>query len=367
MGYTEPVVDYALDALFGELDRTSIEATIVSELGSLDALDGFVPRTGRPDVRFVPREHVAIVSSASTIGVAIPALAFALCAKASVRVKDRDDALVAAFAETITSEQPELAARMQIGHWNANDETANAAFFADARVVVGYGSDATLARIRAQMDPLASLLPFGHRTSIAYVSRRDLSERASAAACARGIATDGLLYDGEGCLSVHVVFAERGAALAPQAFAALLAEACDDVAIEFPASFTGLDARAATLRASAAFRASQGVGAVHGGAIAPHLVIFDPPADAPPPWARRTLALYPVDDPSDARRYLEGHGIALEAVAANGRDTEVETFAIACGASRIAPFGTLQRPPLGGEHGGYGRILPFVRAIYRSC
>jgi hypothetical protein len=28
-------------------------------------------------------------------------------------------------------------------------------------------------------------------------------------------------------------------------------------------------------------------------------------------------------------------------------------------------LGTLQRPPLGGEHGGAGRILPFVRAIYR--
>jgi hypothetical protein len=36
------------------------------------------------------------------------------------------------------------------------------------------------------------------------------------------------------------------------------------------------------------------------------------------------------------------------------------------GAVRVAPFGTLQDPPLGGHHGGAPRIADFVRWIDRE-
>ncbi|MGH7709279.1 MAG: acyl-CoA reductase, partial [Vulcanimicrobiaceae bacterium] len=48
-GYSKPVVAYAFDALFGAITADAIAATIAGELGSLDALDGFVARPGRPD------------------------------------------------------------------------------------------------------------------------------------------------------------------------------------------------------------------------------------------------------------------------------------------------------------------------------
>ena len=72
MEYTEPVVDYALDALFGALDARTLRATIAGELGSLDALGDFVARPGRPDVAYRGVDRVAIVSSDTTIGVALP-------------------------------------------------------------------------------------------------------------------------------------------------------------------------------------------------------------------------------------------------------------------------------------------------------
>ncbi|MBD5604500.1 MAG: hypothetical protein IAI48_05355, partial [Candidatus Eremiobacteraeota bacterium] len=100
-GYTEPVVDFALDRLFESIERRSLGATIAGELGSLAALDGFVHREGRPDVYFRGVDRVAIVSSDTTIGVAVAPLVFALCAKAHVTVKDRDDELVTAFAATL--------------------------------------------------------------------------------------------------------------------------------------------------------------------------------------------------------------------------------------------------------------------------
>ena len=47
-GYTMPVVEYALDQLFESLSADALEATIAGELGSLEVLDGFALRPGRP-------------------------------------------------------------------------------------------------------------------------------------------------------------------------------------------------------------------------------------------------------------------------------------------------------------------------------
>lgn len=366
-GYTEPVVDYALDALFGSIDRATLVATIAGELGSLEALDGFITRPGRPDVFFRSVGTVAIVSSDTTIGVAIPAFVFALCAKARVGVKDRDDGLVAAFAASLADERPELRSAMSVAAWSGEDPDAGAiALLARAGAVVAYGRSASLAAIRARTAPAARFFGFEHRTSVGYVTRENLDDPSAAAACARGIATDALLYDGDGCLSLHAAFVERGGALGPAAFAALAAKAFDAAAIEFPAGYSEFDPATAAYASAARFRAAQGEGAVFGGTTGPHLIVLDPPRDQAPPLLRRTLALYAVDGPEEALTIVRRHQLPLEAVASDwaGRD-DVEALAIASGASRLAPLGTLQRPPLGGEHGGVGRILPFVRPIYR--
>ena len=85
LAYTEPVVDYALDRLFGAIARDALRATIAGELGSLDALDDFVARQGRPDVRYAGLDLVTIISSDTTIGVAIPPLVFAASPPSSRR------------------------------------------------------------------------------------------------------------------------------------------------------------------------------------------------------------------------------------------------------------------------------------------
>ncbi|MGB8205477.1 MAG: acyl-CoA reductase, partial [Candidatus Baltobacteraceae bacterium] len=138
-GYSAPVVDYALDRLFGAVTREALRATIAGELGALEALDGFVARQGRPDVWFRPAGKVAIVSSDTTIGVALHPLVFAVCAKAEVLVKDREDRLIAAFAETLAQERPELAERVTSQPW---DGAEGAARLAEAGVVVAFGRDA---------------------------------------------------------------------------------------------------------------------------------------------------------------------------------------------------------------------------------
>jgi hypothetical protein len=365
-GYTEPVVDYALDALFGGIDAVALRAAIAGELGTPDALERFVERAGRPAVRYAGVARATIVSSETTIGVAIVPAVFALCAGATTIVKDRSDGLVAAFGETLAEERPELGALLHASSWDASDATERARAL-DADTVVAYGRGTTLAAIRAQLAPETRFVGFGHRTSVGYVAREALSLESDARDAARRVARDVLLYDGDGCLSIHAIFAERGGAIEPRTFARMLGEACDEIAIEFPAAFTTLDAAALAYRRAALFRASQGRGDVFGGVVTPHVVTYDQPGESPPPFVRRSVTVVPVDGANDALGFVRRHGVGLEAIGfARTPRADLEAFAVDSGASRVAALGDLQRPPLGGEHGGSGRILPFVRAIYRA-
>jgi len=367
-GYSEPVIDYALDALLGALDAATLQATIAGELGAVAALDGFITRGERPDVQYRALGRATIISSDTTIGVGIPALAFALCAGCDVAVKDRDDRLVAAFAETIAAEWPEFGKRISTGVWDGTTDAAAAeAHLATADVVVAYGGDAALTAIRARVRIGARFVPYGHRTSIGYVTRETLADDAALHAAANGAARDALLYDGEGCLSSHALFVESGARTPVAAFARIVADACDATALEFPAGYAERDRAVMAYEHAARFRATQGTGAVYADSRTPHVVVLDPPRDEPPPLLRRTLALYSVDGPADAATFVQRHRLPLEGVAlSSDARADVLAFATASGAARIARLGNLQQPPLAGEHGGYGRILPFVRAIYRG-
>ncbi len=370
-GYTEPVIDYALDALFAEIDAATICGIVANELGGLDALEHFVDRANRPAVTFVPFERVTIVASDTTIGVALFPLVFALVAGSHVRVKDRDDRLIGAFLETLAQEWPELAARATAEPWRGDDDVSARAELGDADVVVAFGGDAALVAIRANLAPGARFVGYGHRTSIGYVTRTALADGSQARIAALGAARDALLYDGEGCLSLHAIFVEDGAAISPLAFTTLLANACDEIAIEFPAADTTHDANVAAYVRSARFRAAQGGAAVVVSALAPHVVAHESDLTIAPPFLRRVVACYAIASPGDALTFLRRHSIPLEGLAfsTDARAMprgDLDAFARTSGAARIATLGTLQTPPLAGDHGGVGRILPFVRAIYQA-
>ncbi|HMD02001.1 MAG TPA: acyl-CoA reductase [Candidatus Baltobacteraceae bacterium] len=365
-GYSEPVVEYALDRLFGDVTREALRAVIVDELGSLEALDGFVARPGRPDVFFRGAERVVILSSDTTLGVALPPLLFALCAKTNVVVKDRSDRLVAAFVETLSEELPELAACVRVEEWRGDDEEVSRAHLAGADVVVAFGNDASLRAIRAQLAPGARFVPFGHRTSAGYVARETLAAEESAAACARDAARDALLYDGEGCLSLHVLFVERGGALDPARFTELLSDAFDALALEFPSTHTEPDAEFTLYRKGERFRASQAPGATFAGGTT-FTIALDPPPSEPPLLFPRTLSVYPVSGPGEALALIERHRLPLEGFAACPAErADVSDVALRSGAARFTRLGRLQAPPIAGNHGARERILPFVQTLYRD-
>ncbi len=274
---------------------------------------------------------------------------------------------VGAFVETLLEEEPACSQRVLVEAWNGRDLAESRARLAGADVVLAYGADDTLSAIRAQLRPQARFFGFGHRTSIGYLMRQGLEDERRAYEHAHAAARDALLYDGDGCRSLHALFVEGGGAIAPPEVARLVARACDALAVEFPAAYAEAPPGVGAYRASGLFRAAMGRGAVYAGRTGPHLVVYDPPRDEPPPLLARTLAVYPVDTPQEALDYVRRHHLPLEAFARipTARH-DVEAAALAAGASALVPLGRLQAPPLGGEHGGVARILPFVRPVYRE-
>ncbi len=359
LGYSEPVVDYALDRLFFGVTRETLTAAIVSELGGVEALDGAVPRAGAPAAWARGVDRVAIVSSDTTIGVAIAPALFALCAKCDVVVKDRSDALVAEFFGSLAEEHPAFAEAAQARAWRGGGDPDKETLLAAADVVVAFGREDALRAIRARCGTETRFVPFGHRASVGRLTRADVA--ALGDALADGIARDALLYDGEGCLSLHVLFA-AAAGTDLQRAGELLAAACERVATEFPAApqTPERDAASASYRNLAAFRAASGRGVVFrtGGAT----LAVDAPHEEPPPLLPRVLPLLAGGDDALAA-YVATHRIPVQALGVTSPDADAVALGERIGAVRVAAFGTLQDPPLAGHHGGAARIADFIRWI----
>jgi hypothetical protein len=362
-GYTAPVVDYALDRLFFGITRTALEAAIAAELGSVDALDGVVPRAGAPAAWARGAGRVTIVSSDTTIGVAIVPAVFALCAKCDVVVKDRSDALVAAFFASLAEEHPAFAHAARARAWTGGEDPDEADELANSDVVVAFGRDETLLTIRARCGADTRFVPFGHRASAGRLTRDDVA--AFDDALAERIARDALLYDGEGCLSLHALFVDaEGDALAR--VAATLAAACERVSAEFPAGAQPPErtAAVAAYRGLAAFRAAGGHGTVFRGGGA--TVVAGPALDDALPFLPRVIPLISVSGDDGVAAFCARARLPVQALGAVTPDARAVALAERIGAVRVAPFGTLQTPPLGGHHGGIARIADFVRWIDRE-
>lgn len=365
MGYSIPVVEYALDRLFFELTSQALEGTIAAELGSLDSLDGFLSQAGKPARHARGFDRVCIISSRTTIGVALVPALFALCAKCDVTVKDREDGLIASFFATLCEENDAFATSALAHAWNGAQDAVDLHGF---DCVVAFGKDATLAQIRTACSPNTHFIGLGSRASAGYVTQEALRNAGQVQEICFGAARDLLLYDTEGCLSLHVLFVETDDARNAEPLLSSLASAVQAATIEFPLGKRepARAARVANLRAAGAFRAAAGRGAVYSDDACTFLLLYDPPAEDRPSFAPRTLGIVPVREPADATRYLQQHGIALEAFALSDERPDLIQAAISAGAVRLVPFGELQRLPVSGDHGGRPRIADFIRWIDRE-
>ena len=365
-GYATPVVEYALDRLFFSITESDLNSVISNELGSLEILDGFMQREGRPNAWAAPTGRVSIISSRTTVGVAIVPAVFALCAKCDVLVKDREDGLAAAFFETLGEELREFERAAQARIWRSGDESGPD--LGDFDVIVAFGGNDALGAIAKSVNAEARFIGYGARASAGYIAKESLDNESPAKAIAAGAARDLVLYESEGCLSLHVLFVERGGAVTPERFSRILADAVERANVEFPLGRRDASsaARVAHQRNLAAFRSAGGTGGVFANEAAEYALVLDPPRTEPPHFLPRTLGVIAVDIPSEALAYLREHNLPLEGFSISFDRPDLVQLALDAGAVRLTRFGELQHPPLAGSHGGRPRISEFVRWIDKT-
>ena len=239
---------------------------------------------------------------------------FALAAKCTVMVKDRSDALVSAVFASLVEEGPSSRPRRQPKAGPAATIRAKSRCWAPPTSWWPSAATRRCARSVRTCGADARFVGFGHRASIGYIDA-ERSPRVRAKRLLEGIAADALLYDGDGCLSLHALFV-GGEAAASAALAVELAAAFERESVEFPAGSSDPQraARQARTATWARFAQPADTARVYAPAHESTTIAFDPPRDEPPPFLPRVMPVFPVREPAEAVEYIHRHRLPVEAL-----------------------------------------------------
>ncbi len=242
-----------------------------------------------------------------------------------------------AFLSALGRRLPVLGDAFATATWTGGDQTIERRLFGTARVVAAYGDETTVGSIKA-LAP-RRLVAFGPGIGLGWVgSDADLLP------AARGLATDVVLFDQRGCLSVQAVLADRAVAAS---FAAMLAEALADLATQLPPGHSTA-AELAGVRLAREEAALRGL-SCHGDAFDAGTVIVENEPRLRPSPGLRTVRVHPVP-PLPALDEWSGrlHGVAR----AGELPRRMRRALRVAGVSRFAPAGQLQATDALWRNGG---------------
>jgi hypothetical protein len=276
--------------------------------------------------------HAHVLLSANVFVAAFRAIAIGVASspRVSVRASRRDPALAQALNELLP------------GSFELVSELLPEA----GEHVWAYGSDATLAQVRARLPSGVWFHEHGSGMGAVVLEGARASETDLAS-----IALDAALFDQQGCLSPRLVCV-AGASERARAFAEALAEELSALAHSLPAGAPTPDALAEARRqrdtaayAFELFDAGSG------------WVSFGAECVVPPPG--RQLHVFAASDPVAALLPYARH---LTCIGTNGGAALLQRLARALPGARLAALGDMQRPPLDGpvdlRHGSAGSLVP---------
>lgn len=376
-GLSEPMAEVVLDGMAQDWLPDRLARLVREELGESPALGRFVPRGDRAVMAVAPWLCVQLVAG-SVPGVGVNALIRSLLLGAPTLLKPGlgDVTLPVLFARALHEESPDLARRLAVVYWPGGEEELEDTVLAEADVVTIYGSDATVASIRARAPVSARLIAYHHRNGVGVVGTGVLTSSGSAAEAAREVARAVAVFDQRGCVSPRVVYVEdAGAEVSPPAFSRALAEALEGLEATLPSGELGRLERSAVhqLRGTAEMLAV-GWGddaedrpcVMHGGGAAPWTVFYDPYRALETGCVGRVVVVRPFRTLDELYARLGPAGPHLQTVGVAGLDERLEELAGALGrigVSRVAPFEAVPFPPPWWHHDGRGPLRDLVRWV----
>lgn len=292
-----------------------------------------------------PRLTVVVLAgnvfTAALRGIVMPLLAGSpVLAKAS----STDDTFPRLFRQALKEVDLGIAPCLDVLSFPGGAVDLEDALFAEADAVSVYGSDSTLAQIRARLPMTTRFLPHGHGLGVAYVPAEVLTQEDATARAARNLALDVAAYDQRGCLSPHAVFVESMREDVGERFGARLADELESIAQTLPRGVlpTTFAAHQVQWRGVAAARGTlfEGDG---------YAVGYEGTSALRLSPGYRNVSVLACESPADFARRILPLGIHLKAVGVAG-DLEYRRLLARhlppplC--PRISELGTMQCPPL---------------------
>ena len=221
--------------------------------------------------------------------------------------------------------------------------------------------------IQRRVPAATRFVAYGHKLSFGVIGREALG-REQAARTARQAAYGVSVFDQQGCVSPHLLYVERGGAVSPRAFAALLAEGMAEVHAELPRGPLPFADSAAIRQLRGTYECRQltddRVLLLCSEPGTAWTVIYEEDAPFLASCLNRTVRVHPVDDIAEVvtrlrpvRSYLQTAGVAVPAARLVGLADSLGRL----GVTRLCALNGMPWPALTWHHDGRGNLLDLVR------
>jgi hypothetical protein len=212
-GLSEPMIQWGLSTTLGSADFESL----LSVAARIKEHGRYYP---------VPARLGVIILAGNIFTAALRALAIPLLNGVPVVAKasETDDLFPRFFKEALDQVDSVLGACCEVVTFSGGRVELLDALVSQAEVVAVYGSNQTVASVKARLSDQVRLVAHGHGLGATYVSSAALSYEADIQNTIGRVALDVAAYDQRGCLSPHFILVQPGGLIEGEGFARRLAE-----------------------------------------------------------------------------------------------------------------------------------------------
>ena len=207
-----------MDSLFKELSFPKLAKLLKAELGDPRVLDGFRRDPARKThIRARGPKLITHIFAGNVPNPSILSFVFGMLLKSANagKLSSRDDGFLGIYLESLRDFDKALAASQHL--IDPKNRPALLTSIQKSDLVVAYGTNQSLKKIREEVPSGVNFVGYGHRVSFAFFSKEVL-RRNKVRALARLVAHDIWMMDRRGCLSPEMVYAEKGGEISPRDF-----------------------------------------------------------------------------------------------------------------------------------------------------
>ena len=363
-GYDREMVRLGLTGYLKTFRKPQLQRFLAEDFANPAILDDFEPLAKGGFGRAFGPDVLAHIWAGNVPGLPLWSLVAGLLVKAGNvgKVPSAEPLFAGWFAQLLAEVEPALAECLAVVWWRGGDVEPETALLREADLVLGYGHNESLSAIQSRIPITKRFLAYGHKVSFAMVSAAAL-DASKAAATARLAAYDVVRYDQQGCYAPHVLFVERGGAVAPERFAQYVAHELAAFEKKFPRRTLTM----AEAGGIAAWRNAEEMisGAQVFGEEAGAWTVSYQPNDTSfrPSRLNRTIRVVAVNRLADVPGIVAPYKALLQTVGIAAPPQELFALAATLGAvgvTRVCALGDMTAPEAGWHHDGRFNLLDLI-------